>query len=215
VTSLSATFYRASSFNQPLADWDTSSVTSLYDTFRDASSFNQPLADWDTSSVTSLQGTFIGATALSDCNKAQIHTVFSTNSNYGTITTNNQDWSTLARCPPSPFPPFPPPSSPALPPPWSPSPATADGAVMELTGAAPAILFGEADAPVCELRLERDTARLVSSCPIFVAAEGEGGRRLRDEAAVAPSHAEVGALRAEVEALRRTVTELITAHAPK
>jgi surface protein len=49
-------FRSATSFNQPLADWDVSSVTNMFSMFRSATSFNQPLADWDVSSVGSWTG---------------------------------------------------------------------------------------------------------------------------------------------------------------
>ena len=51
-------FYKANSYNQPLADWDTSRVTSLSEMFSVAYAYNQPLADWDTSRVTSLSQMF-------------------------------------------------------------------------------------------------------------------------------------------------------------
>ena len=47
-------FEEASNFNQPLNDWDVSSVTNMSCMFYGASSFNQPLNDWDVSSVTNM-----------------------------------------------------------------------------------------------------------------------------------------------------------------
>ena len=44
-------FRNASSFNQPLNDWNVSNVTIISYMFRDATSFNQPLNDWDVSNV--------------------------------------------------------------------------------------------------------------------------------------------------------------------
>ena len=40
-------FFNASSFNQPLNNWNVSKVTYMYDMFEEATSFNQPLhAPW-------------------------------------------------------------------------------------------------------------------------------------------------------------------------
>ena len=58
VTSMSYMFSHATSFNQPLNDWDVSSVISMKGMFGDATSFNQPLNDWDVSSVTDMEDMF-------------------------------------------------------------------------------------------------------------------------------------------------------------
>ena len=81
VTNLEKTFHDARAFNQPLNDWDVSRVESLYWTFAYASAFNQPLNDWDVSRVIwgdwGMEGTFIGLGNLSLCNQALIHSSFS------------------------------------------------------------------------------------------------------------------------------------------
>ena len=48
VTDMSFMFYKARSFNQPIANWDTSNVTNMGSMFSSASSFNQPIGKWNT-----------------------------------------------------------------------------------------------------------------------------------------------------------------------
>ena len=64
VTDLSGLFYDASSFNDDISDWDTSSVTDMSYMFGGASSFNQDISDWDTSSVTDMADMFEDATSF-------------------------------------------------------------------------------------------------------------------------------------------------------
>jgi surface protein len=54
-------FSSASSFNQPLNNWDVSQVTDMRDMFYGAESFNQPLDNWDVSQVTLMDFMFNGA----------------------------------------------------------------------------------------------------------------------------------------------------------
>ena len=64
VTDMLKMFERASAFDQPLNDWDVSSVTTMHKMFQHASAFNQPLNDWDVSSVTDINSIFAFASAF-------------------------------------------------------------------------------------------------------------------------------------------------------
>ena len=44
---MSEMFYKATSFNRPLNNWDVSSVTDMSDMFYDTKSFNQWLEKWE------------------------------------------------------------------------------------------------------------------------------------------------------------------------
>ena len=60
--------YGSSDFNQPIGDWNVSSVTDMngmfyntYDDPQNTGAFNQPIGDWDVSSVTNMDFMFEGA----------------------------------------------------------------------------------------------------------------------------------------------------------
>ena len=54
VTDMSFMFLGASSFNQPIGNWNTSMVTDMCRMFLGAGSFNSPIGEWDTSRVTNM-----------------------------------------------------------------------------------------------------------------------------------------------------------------
>jgi surface protein len=59
VEDFSECFLDASTFNQPLAEWDTSSATTMSQMFRGAGmAFNQPIGGWDVSNVTDMSYMF-------------------------------------------------------------------------------------------------------------------------------------------------------------
>ena len=61
VTSMEWMFMGASSFNQPIGDWQVDQVTNMSSMFHGAKSFNQPLNDWRVNDVTIVTGIFKGS----------------------------------------------------------------------------------------------------------------------------------------------------------
>ena len=75
-------FAQTTAFNQPIGDWNTSSVTSTQYMFSNATAFNQDISNLNVSAVTSMIHMFRDANALSDVNKGLIHGTFSKNANW-------------------------------------------------------------------------------------------------------------------------------------
>lgn len=61
VESMAAAFQSCTFFNQNIGNWDVSSVTNLERTFQTAMLFNQDLGNWNVSKVTNMRRTFYGA----------------------------------------------------------------------------------------------------------------------------------------------------------
>jgi len=64
ITNMSAMFFRAEAFNQPIGNWDVSNVTNMCEMFLSARAFNQPIGNWDVSNVTDMRSMFRGAKAF-------------------------------------------------------------------------------------------------------------------------------------------------------
>jgi len=81
VNSTNMMFLNAISFNQDISSWDVANVTNMRAMFSGATSFNQDISAWDVSNVAydGWQEIFDGTVSLSDNNKCEIHTSFSSN----------------------------------------------------------------------------------------------------------------------------------------
>jgi hypothetical protein len=64
VTDMSNTFYSATSFNQPLGGWEVSSLRDISYMFSYATSFDRSFADWNVSNETDTRGIFTGADGI-------------------------------------------------------------------------------------------------------------------------------------------------------
>ena len=94
VTRMEYMFSQAGSFNQPIGIWDTSKVTRMHYMFNAASVFNQPIANWNVSSVTNMGSMFNDASSfnepISDWNTSSVTDL---NRMFTNATSFNQDLS--------------------------------------------------------------------------------------------------------------------------
>ncbi|MFC0781225.1 BspA family leucine-rich repeat surface protein [Flavobacterium sp. HJSW_4] len=81
-TIITSMFQSATSFNQPIGNWNMIGVTSLFSMFLSASSFNQNIGSWNIVNVTNIQGLFGGATSFNNGGSNSIN-------NWATTSVNN------------------------------------------------------------------------------------------------------------------------------
>lgn len=88
-----------------------------------------------------------------------------------------------------------------------PLPQTQDGAIIEMTGDDPKLIFGTLEDPTCQLSIDRPNSRLISTCSI------QDSRRLEEtfdcEAKYAALEQKYEALQSEVSELRQSIDALL------
>ncbi|MYI52124.1 MAG: BspA family leucine-rich repeat surface protein [Cenarchaeum sp. SB0673_bin_9] len=91
VTDMSFMFFRASSFNGDISDWDVSLVQDMSYTFTYASSFNGDISDWDVSSVTDMFLMLSGTSFNQDIGSWDVSSVTDMARMFNHATSFNQD----------------------------------------------------------------------------------------------------------------------------
>ena len=87
-------FYKASSFNNDISDWDVSTVSDMSSMFDAASSFNGDLSKWDVSSVTTMKEMFVHSQLFNgDISKWDVSSVTDMNSMFSNAKAFNCDLS--------------------------------------------------------------------------------------------------------------------------
>ena len=96
INNFQMTFERAIMFNQNIGDWDVSNVSTIDRMFQNASSFNQPIGEWNTSSVTNMSALFKSASSfnqpLSNWNVSSVTTMWHMFYNAITFDQDLSDW---------------------------------------------------------------------------------------------------------------------------
>lgn len=88
-------FSTALAFNQPIGNWNMSTVNNIASMFNGAVAFNQDLSNWNTTNITTMQNTFFGATAFNqnigswNVSNVSNFTGFMTGKNPATFSTSN------------------------------------------------------------------------------------------------------------------------------
>ena len=92
VTSMTSMFANATSFNQEINHWDTSSIESMRSIFLAARAFNQDISNWNTAKVTNMNSMFSTASAFNQNIGAwETGMVNDMSSMFSTATVFNQD----------------------------------------------------------------------------------------------------------------------------